>query len=135
MKPQECFSILRKVPILVVITNQGKSARILFHKNKMKDISKKVKPLSDRVLIREITNNKEKKTASGIIIPVTVTEDKGSKRGEIVSIGEGRFDSGDVIEMTVKVGDIVLFQWGDKLVIDDEDYYIVRESEILAVVK
>lgn len=101
----------------------------------MKDISKKVKPLSDRVLIREITNNKEKKTASGIIIPVTVTEDKGSKRGEIVSIGEGRFDSGDVIEMTVKVGDIVLFQWGDKLVIDDEDYYIVRESEILAVVK
>ncbi len=101
----------------------------------MKDISKKVKPLSDRVLIREITSNKEKKTASGIIIPITVTEDKGSKRGEVVSIGEGRLDDGEVQKMTVKVGDVILFQWGDKLVIDDEDYYIVRESEILAVVK
>ncbi len=101
----------------------------------MKDISKKIKPLADRILIKEDTDTKEKKTSSGIIIPVTVNEDKGSKRGTVVAAGPGRTEEGKTIAPSVKAGDKVLFQWGDKVKIDDEEYYIVRESEILAVIK
>jgi chaperonin GroES len=102
-------------------------------KNTSKDTIK-IKPLGDRVLIKEGKDNKEKKTASGIFIPVTVTEDKGSKSGKVVAIGEGKFEEGKLIPVNVKVGDEVLFQWGDKIKIENEEYYIVRDSEILAVI-
>jgi chaperonin GroES len=101
----------------------------------MKDISKKVRPMSDRVLIKEHTDDKEKKTASGIILPASSGEDKGSKRGEVVAVGTGRVEDGKTVPMIVKVGDTVLFQWGDKIKVEGDDYYIVRESEILAVIK
>ncbi len=101
----------------------------------MKDISKKIKPLQDRVLIREHADDKEKKTSSGIIIPVTVNEDKNGKRGDVVAVGPGRSEEGKTIPMTVKVGDAVIFQWGDKVSVDGDEYYLVRESEILAVIK
>jgi chaperonin GroES len=101
----------------------------------MKDISKKIKPLHDRVLIREDTENKEKKTSSGIIIPITVDDDKGSKRGEVVAVGAGRMEDGKLVPISVKAGDEVLFQWGDKIKVGDEEYYIVKESEILAIIK
>lgn len=99
------------------------------------DISKKIKPLKDRVLIKEDINSKEKKTLSGIIIPITVDEDKGGKKGEIIAIGEGHYEDGKLIPMSVKIGDNVLFQWGDKIQIDGEEYYIVRENELLAIIK
>lgn len=101
----------------------------------MKDVSKKIKPLADRVLIKEDTDSKEKKTSSGIIIPVTVNEDKAGKRGTVVAVGPGRVEEGKTIAMSVKVGDTVLFQWGDKIQVEGEDYYVVREAEILAVIK
>ena len=101
----------------------------------MKDISKKIQPLQDRVLIREYTDHKEKKTSSGIIIPVSATEDKNGKRGEIVAVGPGRVEDGKKISLTVTVGDKVIFQWGDKVSVDGEEYYLVRESEILAIIK
>lgn len=100
-----------------------------------KNIAKKIKPLADRILIKEDTESKEKKTSSGIIIPVTVNEDKGSKRGEVVAVGPGRVEEGTTVAPMVKVGDLVLFQWGDKVQIDGEEYYLVRESEILAIIK
>lgn len=99
------------------------------------DISKKVKPLHERVLIKEDKESKEKKTASGIIIPITVDDDKGSKRGEIVAVGDGHYEDGKLIPISVKAGDKVLFQWGDKIKVDEEEYYIVKESEILAIIK
>ena len=101
----------------------------------MKDISKKLKPLADRVLIKEDTDSKEKKTSSGIIIPMTVNDDKGGKRGEVVAVGPGRTEEGKLVPITVKVGDEVIFQWGDKIKIGEEDFYIVKESEILAIIK
>lgn len=101
----------------------------------MKEISKKIRPLQDRVLIKEDTSNKEKKTSSGIIIPVTVNEDKGSKRGEVVAVGAGRYEDGKIVPVTVKVGDKILFQWGDKIKVGEEEYFIVKESEILAIIK
>ena len=104
-------------------------------KDKKNNIASKIKPLADRVLIKEDTESKEKKTSSGIIIPVTVNEDKGSKRGEVVAVGPGRVEDGELVKPSVKEGDVVLFQWGDKMRVGEEDYYLVRESEILAVIK
>ncbi len=95
----------------------------------------KVRPLGDRVLIKEDTESKEQTTASGIIIPISAQEDKGGKRGKVVAIGTGKTEDGKIIPLTVKVGDKVLFQWGDKIQVDNEEYYIVKESEILAVIK
>ncbi|MCX6715726.1 MAG: co-chaperone GroES [Candidatus Taylorbacteria bacterium] len=97
-------------------------------------IAGKIHPLQDRILIKEDTEHNEKKTSSGIIIPVTVNEDKGSKRGEVVSVGPGKIEDGKLVKPSVSVGDTVLFQWGDKIKIDDDEYYLVRESEILAVI-
>ncbi len=99
------------------------------------DISKRIRPLQDRVLIKEEIENKERKTASGIIIPITVDEDKGSKKGEIVAIGNGHYEDGKLIPISVKIGDTVLFQWGDKIKIDNEEFYLVKESELLAIIK
>jgi len=104
-------------------------------KDASKNISKKIRPLYDRVLIQEDTETKEKKTSSGIIIPVTVSEDKGSKRGKVVAAGEGKMEDGKLVPLSVKVGDEVLFQWGDKIKVGEDEYYIVRESEILAIIK
>jgi chaperonin GroES len=101
----------------------------------MKDISKKVKPLLDRVVLREIKNDKDKKTSSGIFIPSSVNDDKGNKHGEVVALGAGRVEDGKLVPLTVKIGDKVLYQWAEKFVLDGEDYYILRESEILAILK
>ena len=95
----------------------------------------KIQPLQDRVLIKEDTSNAERKTSSGIIIPATSSEDKGSKKGEIVAVGPGRIEEGKLVPVSVKVGQEVLFQWGDKIKDGDLEYYLVRESEILAIIK
>ena len=100
-----------------------------------KDISKKIRPLADRVVIFEDSDSKEKKTSSGIIIPMSVSEDKSGKTGTVVAVGSGRVEDGKVIPVSVKVGDQVLFQWGDKVKVGEEEYWVVRESEVLAVIK
>lgn len=94
-----------------------------------------VLPLADRVLIKEDSVSREQKTATGIIIPASVAEDKGSKRGEVMVVGPGRTEDGKLIPVMVKPGDVVLFQWGDKVKHGDDEFYLVRESEILAVIK
>ena len=91
-----------------------------------------VTPLSDRVLIKEISKE-DKKTAGGIIIPDSVKEDKSTRRGVVVAVGKGKYDDGMLIPMTVKEGDTVLFGWGDEISIDDEQYFIVKEGEIMAI--
>ncbi len=93
----------------------------------------KVRPLSDRVLIKELKEDGvETKTKSGIIIPVAVHEDRGAKKGEVMAVGPGRFEEGKRIPVSVEVGDIVLFTWGDKIIIDGEEYYIIHEPEVIA---
>lgn len=99
-----------------------------------KKSSAKIKPLADRIVIKESKDDKEKKTASGIIIPMSVEEDKGGKMGKVIEVGEGRYEDGKLIPVSVKIGDEVIFQWGDKVKIDGEEYYIVKETEILAII-
>lgn len=95
----------------------------------------KIRPLADRILIKEDTESKEQKTASGIIIPVSAQEEKAGRRGVVVAVGPGKTEDSKLIPVNVKIGDKVLFQWGDKIIVDNEEYFIVRESEIMAVIK
>ena len=93
----------------------------------------KFTPLHDRVVVRRIEG--EEKTKGGLIIPDTAKE-KPSE-GEVVAVGEGaRKDSGELIAMTVKAGDRILFgKWsGTEVKIDGEDLLIMKESDILGII-
>lgn len=100
-----------------------------------KEKSVRVKPLGDKVLIKESVAESGGETKSGIIIPETVSDDKGAKKGTVVAVGEGRFEDGKRIPVGVSVGNTVLFQWGDLIKVDDQEYYVVSESNIIAIVK
>jgi chaperonin GroES len=92
-----------------------------------------VKPLADRVLVKPA--EAEEKTKSGIIIPDTAKEKP--MRGTIVAAGEGKVaDSGNLVKLQVKAGDEVLYgkYAGTEINVDGNDYLIMRESDILAVV-
>ena len=95
-----------------------------------------VQPLGDRVVVKPSDKNEEKVSASGIIIPDTVNKEKPAK-GKVVAVGPGKYDDGDLIPMSVKVGQTVLFsKYGyDEVKINGEEYYILSESQILAVIK
>lgn len=103
-------------------------------KKKVQVPQKGLQPLGDRVLIKEDASAQERMTSTGIIIPAGV-DDKESKRGEVIAVGHGRIEDGRTIKVSVEIGDKVLFQWGDKVKMGEEEYYLVRESEILAVIR
>jgi chaperonin GroES len=93
----------------------------------------KVKPLSDRVVVKPAPP--DEKVQGGIIIPDTAKEKP--QKGAIIAAGPGRIsDQGQLVAMTVKVGDTVLYgkYSGTEVTIDNEEYLIVRESDILAVI-
>lgn len=92
-------------------------------------------PLGDRVIVMEIKANEPGRTESGIYIPETANNDKGSKRGKVVAVGDGKLEDGKSIPLKVKVGDNVLFSWGDTFSYDDMEYVIVRESDIIGIIK
>lgn len=91
-----------------------------------------IKPLGDRVVVKP--QAKEEKTASGIFIPDSAKQDSPSK-GTVVAVGSGRYDDGKLVPMTVKVGDTVLFsKYGfDEVKVDGQEYCILSESSVLAV--
>ncbi|OHA20059.1 MAG: hypothetical protein A2836_02475 [Candidatus Taylorbacteria bacterium RIFCSPHIGHO2_01_FULL_45_63] len=93
-----------------------------------------IEPLADRVLIKLFTKE-DKTTGSGIIIPDTVSEDRGSKKGTVVAVGPGKHEEGKLVPVTLKVGQRVLFQRGDVIMIEDEEYHVVLESNVLAIIK
>jgi chaperonin GroES len=87
-----------------------------------------IKPLADRVVVQ--ATEAEEKTASGIIIPDTAKEKP--QQGTIVAVGTGKKDE----PMTVKKGDTVLYgkYSGTEITIDDNEYLIMRESDIFAII-
>ena len=101
---------------------------------KKKESSFGLTPLGDRIILKE-TKTDAKKTDSGIYIPDTVKEDRGSKRGIVVAVGPGRLEEGDRIPVSVKKGDEVLYQWGDTIMYDGVEYVIVKEGEVIATIK
>lgn len=92
-----------------------------------------LRPLHDRVILKRVES--DERTAGGIIIPDTAKE-KPTK-AIVVAVGPGtRDESGKIIPLDIKAGDIVLFaKWGGTEVsIDGEDLLIVKESDILGVI-
>lgn len=90
-------------------------------------------PLYDRVIIRPA--EPEEVTKGGIIIPDTAKEKP--MQGEVVAVGKGKVtEDGKVLPMSVKVGDKVLYgkYAGTEIKIDGEDYLIMRESDIFAII-
>ena len=101
-------------------------------KKQARDVKIKFQPADDRVLVKP-EEMEDERSPGGIIIPDTARKEKPEK-GTIIAIGQGkRTDKGDILPMRYKVGDTVMFsKYGyDEVTIDDEEYYIVSESNIL----
>ncbi len=95
-----------------------------------------IKPLADRVVVRPLSDEEAGSvSASGIILPDSATEGQND-RGVVVAAGPGAVNKdGKRVEMEVKTGDKVLFKsWNDKVKIDDKEYWVIPESDILAVI-
>ena len=94
----------------------------------------KFRPLHDRVVVKRL--EEDTKTKGGIIIPDTAQEKP--MQGEVVSVGPGgRDESGKLIPIDVKSGDVVLFgKWsGTEVKIDGTEYLIMKESDIMGVLE
>lgn len=98
-------------------------------------IKAKVQPLGGNLLVEAVSE--ESTTASGIVLPDTVDKEKPQK-GKIVALGTGKVsDDGSKIPFNVKVGDIVIFKKysPDEITIDEKEYLIMTEEDVLAIVK
>ena len=94
----------------------------------------KVRPLHDRVLIKRV--EEQETVRGGIIIPDSAKEKP--QEGEVVAVGTGkRLENGTVIPLEVKEGDRILFgkYSGTEIKVDDTDYLILREDEILGIIE
>src|SRR5918999_6264848 len=92
-----------------------------------------LKPLGDRVVVK--AKPKDEMTSSGIVLPDTASEKP--QEGSVLAVGPGRvLDNGKRVDMEVKQGDTVLFAKyaGTEVKLDGEEYLVVRESDLLAVV-
>jgi chaperonin GroES len=92
-----------------------------------------IKPLADRVLVEAL--EAAEKTAGGLYIPDNAKEKP--QKGKIIAAGPGKVsDSGSLVKMEVKAGDVVLYgkYSGTEVTVDGKEYLIMRESDILAVI-
>ena len=99
----------------------------------MSEVATTVRPMGDRILIRPVS--REETTKSGLVLPDTAKEKP--MEGEVLAVGRGRTtDDGNVIEVDVKEGDLVLFAKysGTEVRIDDSDLLIIAERDLLAVI-
>ncbi|MDP2866226.1 MAG: co-chaperone GroES [Elusimicrobiota bacterium] len=94
----------------------------------------KIQPLGDRLILKAVEAKEVKK--SGIIIPDTAKEKP--QEGEVMAVGKGKVnEDGKLIPMEVKTGDIVLYgkYSGTEIKIDDVEYLIMREEDVLGIVR
>ncbi|NLU37208.1 MAG: co-chaperone GroES [Clostridiales bacterium] len=93
----------------------------------------KIKPLADRVVIKMLES--EETTKSGIVLPSSAKEKP--QMAEVLAVGPGGLVDGKEVKMEVKVGDKVIYSKyaGTEVKLDDEEYIIVRQSDILAIVE
>lgn len=92
-----------------------------------------IKPLGDRVVLKQL--EAEEKTKSGIVLPTNAKEKPA--QAEIVAVGPGKIEDGKKIEMSVKVGDKVIYSKyaGTEVKLDDQEYIVLKEEDILAIVE
>jgi len=94
-----------------------------------------IKPLADYVLIEPI--KEEEKTKAGILLPESAEKEKPEK-GKVIAVGPGKRDEkGNLIPVSVKVGQTVLFKkYGpDEIKVNDKEYLICKEEDILAIIE
>lgn len=94
----------------------------------------KLRPLGDKILVKRL--EAETKTKSGIVLPDAAKEKP--KRGKVIAVGNGRRnDKGEIVALTVKKGDDVIFSSyaGTEVKIDGEDVLVMSEDDVLAVVE
>jgi chaperonin GroES len=93
----------------------------------------KIRPLADRVVIKKV--EAEEKTASGIVLPGAAKEQP--QMAEVVEVGPGGIVDGKEVKMELKVGDKVIFSKyaGTEVKLEGQEYTILKQSEILAVVE
>ncbi len=94
----------------------------------------KIRPLQDRVIVQRV--QEEERTKGGIIIPDTAKEKP--QEGKVISVGKGKVsDDGKLTPLDVKAGDRILFgkYSGTEVVVEGEDYLIMREDDILGVLE
>jgi chaperonin GroES len=99
----------------------------------MSTVNTTLRPLGDRVVVRPV--EQEEVTASGIVLPDTAKEKP--QRGEVIAVGPGRLtDDGSRLPMDVKDGEQVLFAKyaGTEVKVGDDEYLIISEKDILAIV-
>jgi chaperonin GroES len=91
-----------------------------------------LKPLADRIIIE--VEKQEEKTASGIVLPDMAKEKP--MQGKVIAVGPGRLEDGKRIPVEVKIGDLVLYAKyaGTEVKVDNHEYLILRESDILTTV-
>ena len=95
----------------------------------------RIRPLADRVVIKP--QEREERTKGGLFLPDTASKEK-PQEGTVMAVGEGRLDDhGKRVPVSVRPGDRVLFAKyaGTEIKLDDEDYLILAEKDILAVVQ
>jgi len=94
----------------------------------------KIQPLEDRVVVQAL--EAEEKTKGGIVLPDTAKEKP--QQGKVVAVGPGKMlESGERAEPAVKEGDVVVYAKyaGTEIEVDGEEYIILRESDLLAIVE
>ena len=93
----------------------------------------KLVPLGDRVVLKQV--EAEETTASGIVLPGQAQEKP--QQAEVIAVGPGGVVDGKEVVMNVKPGDMVIFSKyaGNEVKLDDEEYIIVKQSDILAIVE
>src|SRR5487761_434301 len=99
-------------------------------KRRLRNMAVNITPLHDRVLVKRLEEKESVK--GGIIIPDTAKEKP--QEGEVVAVGAGKLEKGQRVPLDVKAGDRILFgkYSGNEIKIDDEEYLILKEDEILA---
>ena len=104
-----------------------------YHKEMIVMAKINIKPLADRVLVRRLEDEEEQKVGD-IIIPDTAKEKP--QEAEVVAVGPGSLDDGKRVPLEVKAGDKVLLgkYSGTEVKIEGEEYLIIREDELLAIV-
>ncbi|GAQ25385.1 10 kDa chaperonin [Tepidanaerobacter syntrophicus] len=92
-----------------------------------------IKPLGDRIVIKVL--KEEEKTKGGIVLPDTAKEKP--QKGEVVAVGSGEIIDGKKVPLEVKVGDKIIFSKyaGTEVKLDEEEYLILRQSDVLAILE
>lgn len=95
----------------------------------------KLRPLGDRVVVKPVA--KEEVSKAGILLPDTASKER-PEQGEVVAVGPGRLlDTGSVAPMSIKIGDKVVFKKysPDEVKMDGEEYLVIAESDVMAIVE